>query len=204
MLIFIICIVYCLLRESWRILLAGLIYFLIGGFVYKYQLLYAMDHRQQATGRGWIMICNRIIVGLVFFQLNMAGQMALKGGVRRAVAVAPLLIVTVWFSVVYSRSYAPLMEYISLGSIDRTDDDTPSSPVDPDGWGAQSTMRNDAETRDAHAVDTNTLTGTRFQNPSLIAPLEDVWIAENDIRNVDGSFDLVSRRRLEGAINAAV
>ncbi|KAK4984685.1 hypothetical protein LTR28_002278, partial [Elasticomyces elasticus] len=38
-LIFIICTVYSVLRESWKVLLSGLAYFMIGSFVYKYQLL---------------------------------------------------------------------------------------------------------------------------------------------------------------------
>lgn len=204
MLIFIICIVYCLLRESWRILLAGLIYFLIGGFVYKYQLLYAMDHRQQATGRGWTMICNRIIVGLVFFQVNMGGQMALKGAVRRGAAIAPLLVATIWFTVAYNRSYGPLMRFISLGTIERGGEDSPASPMDPDGWGAD--LRHHAESRGQGAVDTSEETGIRFINPSLVVPLEDVWIVDKEVRNMEAgrSHGLDRRRRLEGAINAAV
>lgn len=204
MLIFIICVVYSVLRESWQVLLAGLLYFLIGGFVYKYQLLYAMDHRQQATGRGWVMICNRMIVGLLLFQLNMTGQLALKGAVRRAIVVLPLIGATIWFSVVYSRGYAPLMQFISLGSIERTRDGEIASPPDPDGWGEQANLRHQAETRGRHAVDETPETGTRFVNPSLVVPLEDVWITDKDVRNVEATNGLERRRRLEGALNAGV
>lgn len=170
MLIFIICVVYSCLRESWKVLLAGLVYFVIGGFVYKYQLLYAMDHRQQATGRGWIMICNRMIVGLLLFQLNMIGQLALKGAFTRAVVVVPLFMGTVWFSYAYARGYEPLMRFISLGSIERTRNSDPPSPLDPDGWGDQAALRHQAETRPGHTVDESPETGTRFINPSLVAP----------------------------------
>ena len=150
------------------------------------------------------MICNRIIVGLVFFQLNMAGQMALKGAVKRGAVVAPLLIATIWFTLVYSRSYGPLMKFISLGTIERTQEDSPQSPMDPDGWGAD--LRHHAESRGQNAIDTSEETGMRFINPSLIVPLEDVWIADNAVRRSETtrSQGLDRRRRLEGALNAAV
>jgi len=67
LLIFVVCVIYSVLPSSWLIQLFGLVYFLIGGFIYKYQLLYAMDQQQHSTGRAWPMICDRVIVGLVVF-----------------------------------------------------------------------------------------------------------------------------------------
>lgn len=49
-LVYVLCIVYSILPAGYMILLFGLIYFVFGYYTYKYQLLYAMDHPQHATG----------------------------------------------------------------------------------------------------------------------------------------------------------
>lgn len=169
-LIFIICMVYSVLRESWKVLLSGLIYFVFGGFVYKYQLLYAMDHRQHSTGRAWMMICHRIVVGLVLFQLTTAGQLALKGGYKRAVLVVPLVIATVCFGWAYNRSYTPLMRFISLASIERQiPEETEAEFLDPDGWGMEAA----AHGRDIEAGNARINIGGEnmvFVNPNLVSP----------------------------------
>ncbi|KAH6866878.1 hypothetical protein BKA58DRAFT_430749 [Alternaria rosae] len=116
-LIFIICIVYSVLQDSWMVLLTGLAYFMIGHFVHKYQLLYAMEHRQHSTGKGWTMMCDRVLVGVVLFQITVAGQLALKKAFKRAVMVAPLVVCTLWFLVVFARTYRPLMKFIALRSL---------------------------------------------------------------------------------------
>ncbi|KAK5000930.1 hypothetical protein LTR66_000276 [Elasticomyces elasticus] len=177
-LIFIICTVYSVLRESWKVLLSGLAYFMIGSFVYKYQLLYAMDHRQHSTGRGWIMICDRIMIGLIVFQFTTAGQLALKGAVKRSILVVPLLMGTVWFAYIYTRTYRPLMKFIALRSIRQAEQTDYVRPVeDDDNNDEEGLQRYDTETRHGQTVDESRETGLRFINPSLIAPLEDVWIA---------------------------
>lgn len=173
LLIFIICLVYSVIRESWRVLLAGLFYFVFGSFVYKYQLLYAMDHRQHSTGRAWIMICYRMIIGLLLFQLTTAGQLALKGAYKRAAGIIPLVLVTAWFAYIYSISYAPLMKFIALKSIERRiSNEVPDGPIDadPDGWGDERQTRYLDEVGPGHTVDESRETGMRFINPSLIAP----------------------------------
>jgi calcium permeable stress-gated cation channel len=212
MLIFIICVVYSVLRSSWSVLLAGLIYFMLGHFTYKYQLLYAMDHRQQSTGRAWGMICDRIFVGLIFFQLTTAGQLILKQAVTRSVLMIPLVIATIWVNVLYGRAYKPLMKFIALRSVKRgepyrdlasptqetLDGSTVSSNnelaperniwADVDGM----SLREAQETRRRFgpaAEDENHGTGLRFVNPSLVAPLDQVWIADKHAvqRAADGN-----------------
>lgn len=87
LLIFIICTVYSVLQSSWLILFFGLVYFLIGSFIYKYQLLYAMDHRQHSTGQAWLIICNCVVVGLIFFEIAMAGLLALRTAFYRSILI---------------------------------------------------------------------------------------------------------------------
>ena len=166
-LVFIICIVYSVLDGSWLVLLSGLLFFLIGNFVYKYQLLYAMDHRQHSTGRAWPMICNRLFVGLVVFQIAMSGWLALRSAFICALVVAPLLVGTVWFNVYFQRTFDPLMKFIALRSIGR--DDILDLPTLPD-------TRWDRETAGGRTIDTDPETDLRYVNPSLVAPLEKPWI----------------------------
>lgn len=167
MLIFIICIVYSVLPSSWLVTLFGLVYFLIGGFIYKYQLLYAMEHRQHSTGRAWPMICNRIITGLVLFQVAMTGILALRGALTASLFFSPLLAITIWFTVYFQRTYVPLMKFIALRSIDRQG--TPDLPTPPESsW--------DRDTEYGRFVDTDPDTGLRYMNPNLVRPLETLWI----------------------------
>ena len=206
LLIFIICTVYSVLRSSWQVLLAGLIYFAFGHFVYKYQLLYAMDHQQQATGRAWVMICDRIFVGLIFFQLATTGQLVLKQAITRSVMLFPLIIATVWISIVYGRTYKPLMKFIALRSVKRgeqyRDRESPtdgnsvdSAEVAPERneWAHEgSRLRYYRETRTGVgvAVDESEETGLRFINPSLVAPLGSVWIADKNFPRENGAGEI--------------
>ena len=166
-LVFIICIVYSVLDGSWLVLLSGLLFFLIGSFVYKYQLLYAMDHRQHSTGRAWPMISNRVFVGLVVFQIAMSGWLALRQAFICALTIAPLLAGTIWFNLYFQRTFDPLMKFIALRSLGR-DDMLHLPRLSDNRW--------DRETDRGRTVDTDPETGLRYVNPSLVAPLEKPWI----------------------------
>lgn len=167
MLIFVICLVYSILPQAWLIILFGLIYFCLGGFIYKYQLLYAMEHKQHATGRIWPMICNRIFLGLIMFQIAMAGYLALAQALLQAVLVAPLTVATVWFTVYFQRTYFPLMYFIALRSIDRNWQ-PPLPELSESAW--------DRATDYGRTVDTDPDTGLRYINPNLTQPLEQLWV----------------------------
>lgn len=173
LLIFVVCVIYSVLPSSWLIQLFGLFYFLIGGFIYKYQLLYAMDHQQHSTGRAWPLISDRVIVGLVVFQIAMTGILALKSALTASAFVLPLLIATVWFTVYFRRTYYPLMRFIALRSIDRPGQmDLPTPSETP--W--------DRDTNQGLSVDTSEMTGVRYVNPNLVAPLEELWIRKGTSR----------------------
>lgn len=160
-LIFIICTVYSVLPGSWLVLFFGLVYFVLGSFIYKYQLLYAMDHRQHSTGKAWPIVCNRVILGLVVFQIAIAGDLALKSAIKRSILIIPLLMGTIWFSYFYRKSYEPLMKFIALRSIVRND------RFDGADRGES---RYDSETDHGRTVDEAEETGMRFINPNLIIP----------------------------------
>ena len=172
---------------------------MLGHFVYKYQLLYAMDHRHFSTGRAWPMICIRVLVALVFFQAAMAGQLILKGAIPRSILVIPLVIGTIWFALWYNRTYEPLMRFIALRSLHEADDDDTIS---------LSESRNEESiiASRARAVDGDELNWT-FVNPNLIIPLEDIWISKENIRitgqEVDAQGRDVHRSRMTNFVERA-
>jgi hypothetical protein len=166
-LIFIICMVYSVLKDSWQVLLTGLVYFMIGHYVHKYQLLYAMEHRQHSTGKGWTMMCDRVIVGVVLFQITVAGQLALKKAFRRAVLIAPLVIGTLWFLFVFARTYRPLMKFIALKSLRRPEQSDLGRGVQEESFGPGQTGR---RAMGRLTLDEARESGLRFENPSLVMP----------------------------------
>ncbi|KAL4797374.1 hypothetical protein BDV19DRAFT_358616 [Aspergillus venezuelensis] len=181
-LILIISVVYSVFPCSWLVCFSGLVYFTIGNFIYKYQLLYAMDHRQHSTGRAWPMICNRVLVGLVVFQLAMAGLLAARGikGLTPSLLIVPLIGATVWFSYFYTRSYEPLTKFIALKSIYR---DSPSSgDISP----SESSILSPpiGLDRDTFTVRYGGqilgLKLKKYVNPSLILPLDSAWLPGRD------------------------
>lgn len=164
-LVFILCIVYSILPAGFLVLLFGLIYFVLGYFTYKYQLLYAMDHPQHATGAAWTMISYRIMIGLGIFQLAMAGVIALKQAFTAAALVVPLIMFTMWFSYFYARTFEPLTKYTALRSITRTDDQA----VDL----ADEYIRLQRPPRTGRrpsTLDEDRERGQKFINPSLVVP----------------------------------
>lgn len=175
-LIFIICVVYSILPSSWLVCLFGLIYFSVGRFIYKYQLLYAMDHEQHSTGAAWPMICSRVFVGLIVFQLAMIGILALRSAITRSTIIVPLLGWTVWFSYFFSRTYEPLMKFIALRSTDRsrvhqTDESpSPTSTLSPPSqWDRDAIQLRLRGVDQAHKL-------RRYINPNLVIPLHGAWI----------------------------
>ncbi|OJJ39872.1 hypothetical protein ASPWEDRAFT_105675 [Aspergillus wentii DTO 134E9] len=175
-LVLIICVVYSIFPSSWLICFFGLVYFIVAKFVYKYQLLYAMDHQQHSTGRAWPMICNRFFVGLMLFQLAMIGVLALRKAILFSLLLVPLLAATVWFTYFFSQTYEPLTKFIALKSIDRSRSGgadvstSPSSVLSPPS----------ALHRDAFPIliggQELQLRLKKYVNPSLILPLDDAWL----------------------------
>ncbi|KAL9597414.1 MAG: hypothetical protein Q9219_005167 [cf. Caloplaca sp. 3 TL-2023] len=183
LLIFVICTVYSVLQSSWLVLFFGLVYFLIGHFVYKYQLLYAMDHRQHSTGQAWLIICNCVVIGLIVFEVAMAGLLALRAAFYSSVVIIPLLAGTIWFSVFFRRTFDPLMKFIALRSLNSK---APFGDVSP------GESRYEHETDRGRSVDDDEETGLRYINPNLVIPLEEVWLAKgqaNGTSHIDGPQD---------------
>jgi hypothetical protein len=164
-LIYILCIVYSILPAGYMVLFFGLIYFVFGYYTYKYQLLYAMDHPQHATGKAWPMLCYRILVGLGVFQLVMAGVIALSNAFVPAGLVVPLIPFTFWYSYYFGRTYEPLMNFIALRSIRR--ESNASVNIAGENVGVDLTG---ARARRQSTVDEEREKFSKFINPSITIP----------------------------------
>ncbi|KAH9888287.1 hypothetical protein F4778DRAFT_755813 [Xylariomycetidae sp. FL2044] len=173
LLVFILCLVYSVLPNSQLVLFLGLCYFTLGYFVFKYQLLYSMEQPQHATGGAWPIICRRIILGLISFQLVMIAILILRSAFVAAGLILPLTVLTIWYSFHFQRRYTPLTKYIALRSIKRaTDPGVQSNPDEDPQIASEQTQL----TRRMSTIDEDREKGLKFVNPSLVAPLEQPWI----------------------------
>ena len=115
------------------------------------------------------MICIRIIVGLIVFQVAMAGQLGFSSAIRRAILVVPLLIGTIWFAFFYQKTYEPLMRFIALRSLHEAQDEAASI----------NGSRYEEETHAMRAAENEDESGYKFVNPSLTTKLEDAWLPKS-------------------------
>ena len=165
-LVFILCMVYSILPAGYMVLFFGLIYFVFGYYTYKYQLLYAMDHPQHATGGAWPMICYRVMVGMGFFQLLMAGVIALEKQFTAAALVVPLIPITIWYSYYFRRTYEPLTKFIALRSIRRES----NADVNLIGEDVGGERPPGLSRRRSTTIDETREKGLKFVNPNLVKP----------------------------------
>ena len=177
---------------STKIVVSGLVYFTLGYFVYKYQLVYNFVHPPHSTGKVWPMIFRRIVLGLILFQLFMCGTLALEGAVLLAVLCAPLIIVTLILSWNFERFYRPLSNFIALGAIqnpydfDRMfgDDTSESTGLSKQSVGLLQESVPEGETtqllprqlRRRKSVDEDREQFTDYTAPYLLDPLHGPWV----------------------------
>ncbi|OLN93251.1 Calcium permeable stress-gated cation channel 1 [Colletotrichum chlorophyti] len=176
MLVFMLCILYSPLQMGYIILTLGLVYFILGYFTYKYQLLYAMDQPQHATGGAWRLISYRVILGLFVAQVILSSIMALKRGFLQSVSVLPLIAFTIWYSFYFRRRFEPLTRYISLRSIRVEIDEDDAAVLDEDFEGPRPSQ---GLLRRGSTIDEDREKGMKFVNPSLTSRLEDPWIYQD-------------------------
>lgn len=114
-LILIITITYSVI--STKIVTAGLIYFIVGYFVFKYQLLYACVHPPHNTGKVWPLMVRRVIFGLLIFHMTMFGTLASEKVFLFASLLVPLPLFTIFVFWYYHKHYTSLSTFIALRSI---------------------------------------------------------------------------------------
>jgi hypothetical protein len=170
LLVFNLCLIYSVLRWGFAILIFGTIYFILGYFTFKYMVMYAMDQPQHATGGAWRIICYRIIVGLLVFEVVMVGQIASAPAWIQSAFILPLIPFTIWYSYYFGQRFDPLTRYIALRAI-RSDEDEVDARAMEDAFAdedgprpSQGILRRDS------TLDEFKERGMRFVNPSLVVP----------------------------------
>ncbi|KAK7429964.1 hypothetical protein QQZ08_003586 [Neonectria magnoliae] len=175
LLVFNLCLIYSVLQLGFMILIMGTLYFVLGYFTFKYMVLYAMDQPQHATGGAWRIICYRIIVGLVVFEVVMVGQIALGGAFLQSIAIFPLIPFTIWYSFYIKQRYEPLTKYIALRAI-RENQDSEEEAVSDEVFDEENTRPSLGVLRRGSTLDEFKEKGMTFVNPSLTVPLQQAWI----------------------------
>ena len=178
LLIFIVCLEYSITRFGYLVEFFGLLYFIVGYFTYKYQLLYAMDQPQHATGAAWRIICYRVLLGVFVFQFTMSGIMALNQAFIQSVLIIPLALGTIWYSYYFRRRFEPLTKYIALRSIRTSDSDVDVVVEDIEQEEDESGEERSSQggrlsrgmVRRGSTLDEDKERGLKFVNPSLVLP----------------------------------
>ncbi|RCI15751.1 hypothetical protein L249_2829 [Ophiocordyceps polyrhachis-furcata BCC 54312] len=170
LLVFNLCVIYSVLMWGFAILVFGTVYFILGHLTFKYMVLYAMDQPQHATGGAWRIICLRIIIGLVVFEVVMIGQIASLSAFVQSVAVLPLIPFTIWYSYYFKRRFEPLTKYIALRAIGCGQSTEDGSGADDESQPLRGLVRRRSTLDEYREKD------LIFVNPSLVTPLPEPWI----------------------------
>jgi hypothetical protein len=220
-LILIIVLLYSVLSS--KILFFGALYFFIGYYVYKFQLLYCAVHPQHSTGRAWIIIVRRFMVGMLLFHITMTGILALHQAFLLATVLAPLPIVTLYYWHNFEDDYVPLSSFIALTAIETrgsggantpyTDEEDAVSSLPPTDLtaderllagsdttaGAASARVPTAAAVPRHTLDEQRERNQQYVNPNMAAPLEGPWVRLDDgdiITTLDAAGQTFTKRRL--------
>lgn len=179
-LVFNLCLIYSVLRYGFLVLVVGIIYFILGYFTFKYMLLYAVDQPQHATGGAWRMICRRIVIGLIVFEIVMVGQIASLSAWFQSVVVMPLVPFTIWYSYYFTRRFEPLTKYIALRNIRLTESGDDEAVLDRENeegeseeeqtLSVQPPSSSTPTVRRSSTLDELREQGLTFVNPSLTMP----------------------------------
>ncbi|KAI7868344.1 hypothetical protein BDF14DRAFT_1881133 [Spinellus fusiger] len=112
LLIFVIVIIYSTISPL--ILVFGTVYFCITYVVYKYRFLYVNFMPYETSGKLWVMVFPRIIIGMLLLQLTMTGIFLLKKFLVLAILCIPLMIMTIVFKFTMDSAYRKNGVYLSM------------------------------------------------------------------------------------------
>ena len=109
-------------------------FFLVCHFVFSYQCCFAYPQRYESEGKIWPYIHNRIIWGLLVFQLTTVGIFGLKGDVMPSTLAAPLPFFTLIFAWYIHQKYSRNLVSLPLDlamSLDDAEQEAPTVHRDP-------------------------------------------------------------------------
>ncbi len=174
---------------STKIVAAGLVYFIIGFFVFKYQLVFSMVHPQHSTGKVWLLVFRRVILGLMIFQLTMAGTLALENAYTLATLLTPLPLATLVILYNFEKDYVPLLTFIALRAI-KGQNSTEFRDHD-NSENNTNTRKSKSRTLDEYREQNLT-----YDNPNLISRLNGPWLMVQGDEIVTMEREGTIRRRM--------
>ncbi|ODV85211.1 hypothetical protein CANARDRAFT_28496 [[Candida] arabinofermentans NRRL YB-2248] len=197
---------------STKILTVGLLYFIIGHFVFKYQLIYSCIHPQHSTGQVMPIIFRRVVLGLLLFQLTVAGSLALSNAYVLSMCLAPLPIFTLLFLWNFQKNYLPLSFFIALRAIDKDtslmgiDELSPTLPhsgtaissITTGTSGVGSGLRTPAHALTSiksSTIDERRELNQTYEYPYLVQSLDGPWLAIDSEQIIMATHDGTIRKR---------
>lgn len=178
LLVFNLCLIYSVLPMGFIVLIFGVLYFALGYFTFKYMVLYAMDQPQHATGGAWRIICYRLLVGVLVFEIVMIGSNASQQAFAQSLVILPLLPLTIWYSYYFKRRFEPLTKYIALRAIRADEDPEDAAAMDADFDAERGERPSQGLLRRGSTIDEHREKGLVFVNPSMVMSLPQPWIYE--------------------------
>ncbi|KAH3665896.1 hypothetical protein OGAPHI_004085 [Ogataea philodendri] len=194
LLILIITLLYSVM--STKILSSGLAYFVVGYFVYKYLLIYTCIHPQHSTGQVMPIIFRRVVLGLLLFQLTVAGSLALNNAYILAMCLIPLPFLTILYSWNFERNYLPLSFYIALRAIDKEPTVEPNSQISSGNLSGH-VLANGVSLSSLRSstIDERREFNQTYEYPHLVQSLDGPWLAVNSEQVVMATADGTIRKR---------
>lgn len=200
--IFIITILYSAI--STKILVSGLVYFTLGFYTYKYQLVYSLVHPFHSTGKAWPIIFKRVCLGVFFLHLQMFGSLALEQSFVLAGLMLPLFPTTVIALLFFDRNYKPLLHYIALDAIKTRGKSVDDESVD-DGLNGLLTSSglppSNSLKRKTSAVSFNRLLDGDEQCDAVIMNESDSNLSIIEEDSIEDDNDSTFQERLNGIMN---
>ncbi|KAG7884214.1 hypothetical protein KL938_002086 [Ogataea parapolymorpha] len=181
---------------STKILSSGLAYFIIGYFVYKYLLIYACIHPQHSTGQVMPIIFRRIVLGLLLFQLTVAGSLALNNAYLLAMFLIPLPFLTIFYLWNFERNYLPLSFFIALRAINK-DTQVDTDPQSSAGVRVTHALTNGVSFSSLRSstIDERREYNQTYEYPYLVQSLDGPWLAVDAEQVVMATKDGTVRKR---------
>lgn len=176
---------------STKIVTAGLIYFIVGYFVFKYQLLYACVHPPHNTGKVWPLMVRRLLMGLLIFHMTMFGTLASEKAFLCASLLVPLPVLTLYVLWYYHKHYTSLSTFIALRSI--VNNELPYRGDEEEGLFSATTNSTVRE----QTLDERRELNQTYEYPNLFVELDGPMIAvdRNEVLHV-GSDGVPVRKRI--------
>ncbi|ORY07751.1 DUF221-domain-containing protein [Basidiobolus meristosporus CBS 931.73] len=199
MLLFIVILTYSIIAPL--ITVFGTLYFLIGFTIYRHHLVYIYRTRYDSGGSIWPCVFQRLLWGLILFQLTMTAIFSLLKGVRWLSGFTfPLVFISVIFGYFCEQNFGEYANVLSLDvasdldatavaeSEDLSDPYYPreSTPVSPATF--DPSVRAEAWQSITRVPGVLDMEDTTYHHPALVGELPYLWLPKGYVSRATGYF----------------